>query len=210
MLSFEAKSGKIGVLGGAGNTSQRAINPFTAGRKRVNYNSFSFPLPPIIGGSFMPARNTPEKFWANVGILSENDCWEWKLGKVPDGYGYVKYQRKSLLAHRLSYILTYGEVPEGQLVCYHCDNPPCCNPAHLFLGTDLDNSRDKYSKGRANHPKGTSVGTVKLSEQDVLEVRRLYATGNYSKETLGEMFGCTLQNIYRIVNNITWRHLLDE
>jgi len=91
MLSFEAKSGKIGVLGGAGNTSQRAINPFMAGRKRVNYNSFSFPLPPIIGGSFMPDTTLPaqpQNLACTICLVAKPKSDFRKDGGFRDNYSY--------------------------------------------------------------------------------------------------------------------------
>ena len=83
-------------------------------------------------------------------LLNDKDCWEWKYGKISTGYGAILLPNgKQILAHRLSYELFYGEVPSDKLVCHICDNPPCVNPIHLFLGTYKDNTQDMLSKGRA-------------------------------------------------------------
>ncbi len=84
------------------------------------------------------------RFWDNVKILGLDECWEWQGSRDKDGYGFMSAKR----AHRLSWLYTYWEEP-GQLhVLHRCDNPPCCNPLHLFLGTELDNVRDAISKKR--------------------------------------------------------------
>lgn len=92
---------------------------------------------------------TPEKFWARV--ARSDGCWLWTGGTGPRGYGVVRYQGAAFRAHRLAWILTHGPIPEGLFVCHHCDNPPCCNPAHLFLGTGADNMRDMANKRRGYH-----------------------------------------------------------
>ena len=87
-----------------------------------------------------------EKFWSKVNKGGADECWPWlkanRYGQFYIGNGMAKP------AHRVAYELTYGDIPAGLLVCHHCDNPPCCNPAHLFVGTVQDNMRDKISKGR--------------------------------------------------------------
>lgn len=100
-------------------------------------------------------RNTESDFWKNVDMRGEDECWEWKGSKTgPKGYGEISMGRKLWRTHRLSYFLTHGEIPEGKMICHSCDNPPCCNPKHLFAGTALDNALDMHSKGRANPPRG--------------------------------------------------------
>lgn len=90
---------------------------------------------------------TPESFYARADKL-ENGCWEWQGATNGHGYGQLGYNGKRTTAHRLSYELSNGEIPAGVLVRHTCDNPPCCNPAHLILGTHLDNAADRVARGR--------------------------------------------------------------
>lgn len=95
-------------------------------------------------------KNTPESFWMElVDMRSDLDCWPWKGGFYPDGYGRVRMGGKPKRAHRVAYELANGPVPKGLLVCHTCDNPKCCNPSHLFAGTRQDNFDDMVRKGRA-------------------------------------------------------------
>jgi len=75
-------------------------------------------------------------------------CWNFTGHKTADGYGKVNYRGKSMLAHRVSYLIVNGRLPADLLVCHRCDNPSCINPSHLFLGTDFDNTMDAIKKGR--------------------------------------------------------------
>lgn len=90
-----------------------------------------------------------QRFWDKVDRRGPQDCWEWTAAKDARGYGRVGSKRpRTELAHRVAYRLTKGEIPSGMLVCHSCDNPPCCNPEHLFVGTDADNNKDMHTKGR--------------------------------------------------------------
>ena len=94
------------------------------------------------------------------------DCWLYMGRCDVEGYGQIKYKGKTLRAHRVAYMLAHGDVTDGLLVCHHCDRPSCCNPAHLFLGTNSDNMADMMKKGRCNRV---------LSDSIILEIRA--ATG---------------------------------
>lgn len=82
---------------------------------------------------------------------SPEECWEWKYSRIKTGYGNFHFGRTKLKAHRVSYLIFVGKIPDGICVLHRCDNPPCCNPAHLFLGTHLENIRDAVAKGRMDH-----------------------------------------------------------
>lgn len=97
-------------------------------------------------------------------------CFLWMCAQHKQGYGSLAIKRKSLLAHRVSWELHRGPIPDGMKVLHSCDNPPCVNPDHLFLGTQSDNMSDCGRKGRSNK-KGGINGNAKLTEDDVREIR---------------------------------------
>ena len=144
--------------------------------------------------------------------LDEKQCWEWK-GKIDAyGYGYTYSNSKILKAHRVSYEIHYAE-PLNDLHCLHkCDNPKCVNPLHLFSGTNLDNIKDKVAKGRCytGNQKGENNGASKLSDDIVKNIRKMYNSGSYTTIKLGEMYGVHRSTISYIVNNKTFKHLLEE
>lgn len=145
-----------------------------------------------------------ERFWSKVARCGESDCWEWPGARMKAGYGVIKLRRprRNESTHRLAWILTHGPIPPGLCVCHRCDNPPCCNPAHLFLGTDADNAKDKIIKGR--QVRGELVGTSKLTAQQVDAMRQAYAAGNVKQKELGAHFGVSIAQVSRIVNRIRW------
>lgn len=89
-----------------------------------------------------------ERFWAKVDRRGPDDCWEWTAGCNRKGYGKFSLDGATRQSHRISWELANGQIPEGLCVLHRCDNPPCCNPAHLFLGTHADNHADRSLKGR--------------------------------------------------------------
>lgn len=89
------------------------------------------------------------RFWAHVDVSGGKDqCWPWRGPINSSGYGVFKFHADIYLSHRFAWELTNGKIPDGMFVCHHCDNPPCCNPAHLFIGTPKDNAQDAMKKGR--------------------------------------------------------------
>lgn len=98
-----------------------------------------------------------QRLWSKIDVKSEDECWPWKGTLNKQGYGAIGFKdRKPKGAHRVTYQITKGDIPEGMVVMHTCDNPQCCNPKHLKLGTYSDNSEDMVSKGRGNPPKGNN------------------------------------------------------
>jgi hypothetical protein len=151
-----------------------------------------------------------ERFWSRVDVLSIEECWDFK-GAPADGYGRIGFNGKDYYAHRLIWEMTYGPIPDGLFVCHRCDNPPCVNPSHLFLGTDEENKRDMIRKGRHFHgerasecQKGERNPSAILIEGNVYLIRQKYSSGVYTYEQLGKEYGVTKGAIYRIIKGKTW------
>jgi hypothetical protein len=151
-----------------------------------------------------------KRFWEKVENVGGDGCWIWTAFRNLGGYG--KFASKTnTFAHRLSWIIANGPIPTGMIVCHRCDNPACVNPAHLFLGSHADNVADKMRKGRGRwkgNP-GSDNGWSVLTEQDVLQIRRLFDGKRGSQAALARQFGVSRQQIWRIVRNFEWTHLIE-
>jgi len=155
---------------------------------------------------YVSEQDSPEtRFWEAVDV--SGDCWEWRGSTRGHGYGALRVNGRTTSAHRFSYELAYGPIPDGLFVCHHCDNPPCVNPAHLFIGTCKDNTRDMLSKGRGNRPKGVRISRAKLTEDDVRYIRRM--RGEIGQKELAERFGVSQGNISSIQLKRIWEHVGD-
>jgi hypothetical protein len=130
-------------------------------------------------------------------------CWNWTKRTI-FGYGYFSLNGKSIRAHRYSYQLHKGKIPEGLCVCHSCDNRRCVNPSHLWLGTLNDNIQDCKRKGRLNRPKHERHSQAKLSMVLANQIRLLYRKGNISHFSLAKKFGVGPTAIKRIVAGHTW------
>jgi hypothetical protein len=148
-----------------------------------------------------------DRFLAKIYKDENLDCWFWTATRLKSGYGLMWLETYLELAHRISWIIYHGAIPEGMQVLHKCDIPSCVNPDHLFLGTQLVNAMDCASKGRhCNHIHPERSGMAKLSLSDVVEIRRMIAEGN-SNKNIAALFGVAPNTISQIKTGDTWRNV---
>lgn len=151
---------------------------------------------------------TEARFWAKVKRGDPNECWEWTASGVRFGHGTFRVGKRKVLSHRFAYELAYGAIPDGMCVCHSCDNPKCVNPAHLWIGTKADNNIDMAKKGRAKlagvRQRGERNGFSKLTQIDVLEIRRRHSEENVTLAELGREFGIAETTVCGIVKRRNW------
>jgi len=159
-----------------------------------------------------PKLTTEERFWSKVDRSAGPDaCWPWTAFTY-GGYGRFDWGT----AHRAAWKLTVGPIPHGMCVCHHCDNPPCVNPSHLFLGTNRDNIADRDAKGRQAkgvrngghlYPerlrRGETCYNAKLTEPDVMAIRASTETNG----ALARRYSMTTTGVRFVRERRTWKHL---
>lgn len=144
------------------------------------------------------------RFWSKVAKSDDPDaCWEWTATKSKRGYGRIRINGKLIATHRIAYELANDCISSDLYVCHHCDNPSCCNPNHLFLGTHTDNMHDMYSKQRRTQ-RGESNGNSKLNWNEVRYIRKKYAEGGTIYRTLAEQFKVSISAIKDIISHRNW------
>lgn len=167
---------------------------------------------PLGGPSF------EDRFWAKVDRRGADECWLWTASCSVDGYGRLSLggtgrrgRARLGFAHRVAYALEHGSVPSTTTttrVLHTCDNPPCCNPAHLYLGTQEDNARDRSQRGRdgGSMRRGELNGSAKLTRAQVDEIRRRADEGLAygERKALCEEFGIASSTFHRIVRRTHW------
>lgn len=153
----------------------------------------------FLRGHYNKGQGRPplERFWEKVDKRGPDDCWEWQGNVLRGGYGKIEVDKKTQTTHRFSYGLHHGPIPNGMCVCHSCDNPPCVNPDHLFLGTHQDNMTDKMKKGRHRAARGEDVASAKLTAREVSVIRatRGILPGYIVAETFG-VSGGTISSIH--------------
>lgn len=152
-----------------------------------------------------------DAFWSKVDIKDNaKACWNWRAAKKPTGYGNVRIDKKYLLAHRVAFELVNGAIPETFIVCHICDNPSCCNPGHLMLGTIKSNTADMLIKNRQKKhsisTRGSKNLNSKLTESDIPEIRLLYGKGKTQK-AIAQIYGVSPPAVRSILTGKTWRHV---
>jgi len=160
------------------------------------------------------------RFWSKVEKGGDEQCWPWKEGVFPGGYGHFWTVQRELKAHRVAYFLSTGIDPGEKRVCHSCDNPRCCNYSHMFLGSYADNIRDRHRKGHTASgdkqgfrvhpeltPRGEQNGSSKLTAESVLEIRRLCQSGSLTYRAIGKLFGICGGHAKKIGNRELWRHV---
>lgn len=145
----------------------------------------------------MSIYDLEERFYGKVDLCGA--CWLWTGARNSTGYGSILKEGKTALAHRVSFEIHNGPIKDGMCILHHCDNPWCVNPEHLYEGTKADNARDMVERGRFQVKHGVTNGAAKLSDEQVAEVRRVYAAGGMTQQAVAERFDITQSYVSKIV-----------
>lgn len=145
-----------------------------------------------------------------VPVREVDECWEWMGERRKSKWNYGKFYVKDghyVMAHRFGYEIANGPIPEGLLACHKCDNPPCVNPNHIFLGTDQDNTTDKIKKGRILTGRGERHRSHILTEELVRKIRMDYK-GEFGQITsIAKSLGVTYNSVFKVVHGYSWKHV---
>ena len=181
--------------------------PFLAWPKDVNRGQAIFCSRVCFGKS----QNAPlaERFARHVGRANDVGCMLWLGKRDRKGYGKTKDDDgKDMFAHRAAYLIAYGSIPDGLCVLHDCpagDYPACCNPEHLWIGTNSDNNRDAKAKGR--NARGIHHGMAKLNEETVRTIRRQWIAGGVLQKQLATQHGVSNTTVSLIVRNEIWKEV---
>ena len=144
------------------------------------------------------------KFWPKVKQGAPDECWPWTGSLNSKGYGHFRISKRIAVAHRVSYTIHFGPIPQGLFICHRCDNPVCVNPNHLFAGTNRENVDDMLSKGR--QCRGEDHQLAKLSDEKIGEIRMRWAT-RLTQQKLADEYGISVGALNIALYHKTWKHL---
>ncbi len=149
-----------------------------------------------------------KRFWDKVKTQGNDQCWPWTASTDLSGYGRFGFREILLSAHRVAWEITYGDIPFKKHVLHHCDNPRCCNPEHLFIGTHQDNmaDRDKKGRGKTCVLKGEKNPNSRFKEVDIIEMRGMVKQG-YKQGDVAKKFNTAQSVISNIINYKNWKHI---
>ena len=168
------------------------------------------------GAVFAPT-SVEDRFWAKV--QKSDECWIWTANRNRRGYGKFCLNKRQEPAHRVVYMLTYGDIPPGAWVLHHCDNPSCVRPDHLYLGTHQDNMRDRQERNRV--ARGDSNGSrtrpdrilhgeqcswAKLTIEQIVAIRQEYTTTRITLHQLAAKYGVSKSEIHNVVKRKVWNY----
>ncbi len=146
-----------------------------------------------------------ETFRRKIDFSNEQGCWTWRGWGDKWGYGYISFNRRKYLAHRASYELFVGEIPEGMFILHECDNPSCVRPAHLSVGTQKDNLDGMARRGRSLS--GERHNMVKLKSSDVLSIRQYHKEGLLSQQAIANLYNVNQTAVSKIIRGETWKNI---
>ena len=146
-------------------------------------------------------KKVEDQFWGKVEKRAKEKCWLWLGARNNAGYGNIRVNKKYTNAHRISWLIHFGDIKKGFVICHKCDNPPCVNPYHLFTGRPRDNDADKVRKNR--HIYGMKHPRSKLTDEQVLEIRAI----NGTHQTIADKYDISRRLVGMIKKRDIWNHL---
>ena len=150
-------------------------------------------------------RSVRERLAEKFTVGAPDACGEWEGARDPKGYGRFRFEGRNQTASRTAWVLAYGPIPEEMFVCHHCDNPPCVNLSHLFLGTVADNAADMVQKNRS--ARGERSARSRLTTELVRRIRAEFSAGGISHTALARRYGIARPTVSDLLRRDTWAHI---
>lgn len=168
----------------------------------------------ILGGDQEKLSALSARFWPKVAVGAPEECWEWTAYRRSSGYGLFSVRSGfPVNAQRVAYALVNGSIPEGLFVCHHCDNPPCCNPAHLYAGTPRENAADMVRRGRSALPGGKPGETnpnARFTYEQANDIRRAHLRDDLDRFALAAIHEVKVSTIDRLLSGRTYKPRNEE